>query len=70
MGPRPTKIMAAAFVIAVILSAAFLAFIIYDTPIGPKTTQKYEIRHESAPCPEEDTMHYLTEEGVLIVYAP
>ena len=29
---------------------------------------RVEYRNEPAPYPEEDTMHYITKEGVLIIY--
>ena len=59
------------FVFTLVLWAALLAFVIYDTPRRktPDPDVRYIVVNEPLPWPEEDTMHYITEEGVLIIYA-
>ena len=70
MGRALTRVMAAVFVLAVILGAAFVLFLLYDTPEAPvrESPQIYILREGPVPYPEEDTMHYITEEGELIIY--
>ena len=60
------------FIIALVLWGLLLAFVIYDTPRvkqEPEPAERYIIVNEPLPHPEEDTMHYITKEGVLIIYA-
>lgn len=70
MGPRLTKLMAA-FVIGVLLMTALFLFALYDTPEEDpvRESPRIYIIHGDLPYPEENTMHYITEEGELIFYA-
>ena len=66
----------AVFVFAVL--TLIVGFIIYDTPTektpAPTVTESPDFYGEYVyipgppPYPEEDTMHYITKEGVLIIY--
>lgn len=50
--------------------AALIAFVLHDTPVEPENNAlRIVVRYEAPPYPEEDTMHYVTEEGEVIVYA-
>lgn len=58
------------FVIALIIWVALMAFVIYDVPRVEEHPAPVVIYvNEPPPYPEEDTMHYITKEGVLIIYA-
>lgn len=71
MGPRLTKLMAAAIVIGALLMTALFLFVLYDTPEEDpvRESPRIYIIHGDLPYPEENTMHYITEEGEVIVYA-
>lgn len=63
-----------AFILALIFAAfytALLGLCLYmDMPMAEDPpTFRIEVRHEPDPNPGEDTVHYITEEGTLIVYA-
>lgn len=63
-----------AWIIAIILAALYAVLLglclFMDAPMREDpATFRIEVRHEPVPYPEEDTMHYITEDGTLIIYA-
>lgn len=58
--------------IALICAAFWLVlmlFVLYDMPTKPpEPSAVYVFVNEPLPYPEEDTMHYITEKGEIIIY--
>ena len=54
--------------IGILFILAFFAFVLMDAPETTDSTLRIVVRYEDPPYPEEDTMHYLTEEGEVIIY--
>jgi len=62
-----------AFILALIFAAIYAALlglcIHMDMPMAEDPpTFRIEVRHEPVPYPEEDTMHYITKDGALVIY--